>query len=143
MIESVPPVVGSCSRGSFRLIYPQSQSLLLLVSLLLVLLLVGGFTLHVSEGGGGSLCTCFHGKGGFTLHVENSAESHKPVEIGDLRAQGASRSREGGRLQTGQLRPSGAILAPGKGYSTRRGGSDDGAMAGAEGCRIRTPGAAE
>ena len=42
------------------------------------------------RGGGGSLCTYFHGKRGFALHVENSAESHKPVEIGDLRAQGAS-----------------------------------------------------
>ena len=80
MIESVPPVVGSCSRGSFRLIYPQSQSLLLLVSLLLVLLLVGGFTLHVSEGGGG---VALHVRkreeskaGGFTLRVENSASIH-------------------------------------------------------------------
>ena len=33
-------------------------------------------------------------KRGCPLHVENSTESHKPVEIGYLRAQGASRSGE-------------------------------------------------
>ena len=34
--------------------------------------------------------------------------------------------RGGGKVQNGPTRPSGAILTPGKGYSTSRGGSDDG-----------------
>ena len=49
----------------------------------------------------------------------------------------------GGEVQNGPTRPSGAILTPGKGYSTSRGGSDDGAMVGTEGKRIKTPGAVE
>ena len=89
--QSIPVVIPFCVPLLIRSIYPQSSSLLLLVNLLFVLLLVRGFALHVSEGGGGgSLCTYFHEKGGFALHVENSAESQKPVEIGGLRAQGAS-----------------------------------------------------
>ena len=75
--------------------------------------------------------------------VENSPDSHKPVETDDLRSQGDSRNGEVGRVQNGPTRPSGAILPPGKGYSTSRGGSDDGAMVGVEGCRIRRPGAVE
>ena len=75
--------------------------------------------------------------------VENSTDSHKPVEIDDLRAQGDSRSGEVGRVQSGPTRPSGAILTPGKGYSMSNGGSDDGAMVGTDGKRIRTPGAVE
>ena len=47
--------------------------------------------------------------------VENSPESHKPVEIGDLRAQSDSRSGEAGKVQDGPPRPSGAILEAGKG----------------------------
>ena len=50
MIESVPPVVGSCSRGLFRLIYPQVQPLLLLVLITTCLLYVWVFTLTVFEG---------------------------------------------------------------------------------------------
>ena len=73
--------------------------------------------------------------------MENCPESHKPVEIDDLRAQGDSRSGEVGRVQNGPTRPPGAILTPGKGYSTSRGGSDDGAMVGVEGKSISTPGA--
>ena len=71
--------------------------------------------------------------------VENSRDSHKPVEIDDLRAHGDSRSGKVGRVQNGPQRLSGVILAPGKGYSTRRGGSDDGAMVGTDGKRIRMP----
>ena len=67
-----------------------------------------------------------------------------PHQIDDLLAQGDSRSGEGGgEVQNGPTRPSGAILTPGKGYSTSRGGSDDGAMVGTEGKRIKTPGAVE
>ena len=51
----------------------------------------------------------------WSLDVENPLESHKPVEIGDLRAQGASKSREALEVQTGPPKPSGAIPAPGKG----------------------------
>ena len=42
-------------------------------------------------------------------------------------------------VQTGPPRLPGAILAPGKSYSPRRVGLDDGGMAGVEGCRMRTP----
>ena len=44
-------------------------------------------------------------------------------------------------VQNGPPGPPGAILAPGKSYSTSRAGADDGGMAGVEGCRIKTPGA--
>ena len=47
--------------------------------------------------------------------VENYTESHKPVEISDVRAQGDSRSGEGRKVQDGSPRPSGAILEAGKG----------------------------
>ena len=47
--------------------------------------------------------------------VENSTESHKPVEIGDLRDQGDSRSGETKRVQDGPPRPSRAAERPGKG----------------------------
>ena len=37
--------------------------------------------------------------------VENSTDSHKPVEISYLRAQGASRSGEALEVQTGPPKP--------------------------------------
>ena len=46
--------------------------------------------------------------------VENSIDSHKPVEIGDLRAQGDSRSGEKKEVQDGPPRPSRAAERPGK-----------------------------
>ena len=73
--------------------------------------------------------------------VENPPDSHKPVEIGDLGSQGDSKIWGSLEVQNGPPGPPRAILAPGKSYSTRRGGADDGGMAGVEGCRIRTPGA--
>ena len=73
--------------------------------------------------------------------VEKSRDSHKPVEIGDLGSQGDWKNREPKRVQSGPPGPPAAILAPRKSYSTRRGGADDGGMAGVEGCRIKTPGA--
>ena len=45
---------------------------------------------RISSGGGVRFGRIRRARQGFTLVVENSAESHKPVEIGDLRAQGAS-----------------------------------------------------
>ena len=75
------------------------------------------------------------------MFVENSPESHNPVEmqVSALRA-----IREMGRLGRtlpAVLKAPAAILAPRKDYSRRRGGSDDGAMADGEGYKIRTPGA--
>ena len=61
------------------------------------------------------LCTYLLACGVSALHVENCPESHKPVEISDLRAQSDSRSGEAGRVQDGPPRPSGASLAAGKG----------------------------
>ena len=74
------------------------------------------------------------------MFVENYPESHKPVEIGDLRAPSDSGSGEAPEVQTVPTKPPGEILAPGKSYSTRHGGSDDGGMAGTEGKRINTNG---
>ena len=56
------------------------------------------------------------------LCLENCPGLHKPVEIGDLRAQSDSRGGEAGKVQDGPLRPSGAILEAEKGYSARRRG---------------------
>ena len=55
------------------------------------------------------------GGGVWRISVDNSQESHKPVETGDLRAKGASRSREALEVQTGPPKPSGAISEPEKG----------------------------
>ena len=79
--------------------------------------------------------------GVWQMDVENSLESHKPVEIGDLSSQGDSKIWGSLEVQNGPPGPPGAILAPGKSYSTIRAGADDEGMAGVEGCRIRTPGA--
>ena len=67
MIESVPPVVGSCSRGLFRLIYPQVQPLLLLVLITTCLLYVWVFTLTVFEGVWVFTLTVFEGVWGSSL----------------------------------------------------------------------------
>ena len=61
---------------------------------------------RIRGGEGVHFARTFMEKGGFALHVENSAESHKPVEIGDLRAQGALGEWE--RLEISE-RASGAV----------------------------------
>ena len=75
--------------------------------------------------------------------MENSPESHSPVERGNFRDQSNPRSGEVEGSKPDRRGRQGAILATASGYSTRRGGSDDGAMAGVEGNRIRTPSAVE
>ena len=92
------------------------------------------------EGGYGKW-TDLRVNGVWQMDVENSLESHKPVEIGDLSSQGDSKIWGSLEVQNGPPGPPGAILAPGKSYSTSRAGADDGGMAGVEGCRIKTPGA--
>ena len=71
--------------------------------------------------------------------MENPSESHKAVEIGDLRilaiqewggypiVQPCAERRLTGRREAG------------KGYSTSRSGSGAGGIAGFDGCRIRRP----
>ena len=100
-----------------------------------------GIHFHRKRGGGYPLSPETSGPGVSTFTVENCPESHKPVEISDLRAQGASKIWGSLEVQNGPPGPPGAILAPGKSYSTIRGGADDGGMAGVEGKRIKTPGA--
>ena len=105
------PVFFFCfQRVIHRIVAPTTCSVLLVLYYL-----YGGSLCTYLDQGEGSLCTYLDQGGGFTLHVENSPESHKPVEIGDLRSQGASRSREALEVQTGPPKPSGAIPAPGKG----------------------------
>ena len=62
-----------------------------------------------------SVCSKMPRKNVFGLLLENSTDSHKPVEISYLRAQSDSRSGEAGKVQDDPPRPSGAILEAGKG----------------------------
>ena len=133
------PSCGFCSWFIDPVIYSQESSLLLLVLITCFLLLVCVFGL-VEESG---LCV-------FGL-VEESSIMCVRFGRGKLpritEACGNRRFRLSGRfedlgeprVQNGPPGPPGAILAPGKIYSTRRGGADDGGMAGVEGCRIKTP----
>ena len=71
--------------------------------------------------------------------VENSPRPQKPVEIA-IYALRAIREVERPPKDPG-LPPKAVSVEPcgGKGYFTRRCGSDDGGIAGVEGCRIKTP----
>ena len=49
------------------------------------------------------------------MDVENSPDSHKPVEIGDLGSQGDSKIWGSLEVQNGPPGPSGALLSRGRG----------------------------
>ena len=118
---SAPPL--SVFSFLFSASYPQDRrSYYLFFNYLFFNYLYGGWFVRRKPGGGGGFVRKIAFRGGVVLCEENSPKSHKPVEIGDLRAQSDSRGGEAGRCQDGPVRPSGAILEAEKGYSARRRG---------------------